>query len=676
MFKAYIITKPVVLRSEPDSESVIMNALPAGSIVKIVSEANGWYQTDSGRYIFGQERLESVSDYNKRMMKEGTPERRVAIPTNNSQYSNYANYFNETVEQRKARAAVATYTRISPRAETGLPEPGDMAVIDANSTTIDGSSIDPSLTIRDGVDAQHAAQWVISEVNLDEGYSTLKYVGENGNVQTIHVSLDSIQYSRSGDKFQDVSEKAMQEAEHENYMNEVISNIVDVAGNVANYILSDTQLTVNNMRSVFGIPYQFSSIVDNRIDGSFNDDQFGRVFNEKIIGRAPLMIIQPGVPEFMQGFNDDDKSKIIDAMGGMLAGKPTDLDKLLNQAGKYYSLKIDKEAYFKCVTPMCRAMAAFLGIQDREYRVGSYSDKLRKFNWMKANTAALGQYGYLNGAMAFYINSSAQVNESFSNGTSQSQLASKVNQIGQLGQEIQFLMGGASNVFGFNNPFSTENINRDLESDSSLVGSLIDNAATLMAGGRMIFPEIWSDSQHMAAYQVNIKLDSPDSDNYSIYLNILVPLAHILGLIMPRKVGSNTYISPFLVRAYYKSMFHIDMGIITQCDITKGESGCWTQNGLPTQINIQLTIKDLYNVLSMSQDKGDNDLFGSPAQLDYLANLCGFNLSLMGIGRMFTLWKILRAENGLSDLLTNMWSNTMSGIYRRLYNLFNNDWKM
>lgn len=675
MLKSYIVIKPIVLRAEPDGESKILNALPAGSIVKIVSEANGWYKTDSGRFIFGQERLESVANYNKRMLKEGTPERRVAIPSNNGQYNNYANFFNKVIPlQTKPKAKFKRYS-ISPRAETDLPKQGDMAVIDFNATTIDGSIIDPSLTMTEGGKAEDARPWVIDKVNIDEGYATLSFTG-SGGTQTIHVSLGSIQYSRDSETYQDVSEKAMQEAEHQDYVEEVVSNIVDIASNAAKYILSDTQLTVHNMRSVFGLPYQFSSIVDNRIDGSFDDSQFGRIFNEKIVGRAPLLVIQPGVPEFMQGFNDDDKDKIITAMGSMLAGKSTDLDKLLNQAGRYYALKIDKEAYFKCVTPMCRAMSAFLGIQDREYRVGTYSSKLRSFNWMKANASALGQYGYLNGAMAFYINSAAQVGESFSNGTSQSQLASKINQIGQLGQEIQFLMGGATNVFGFNNPFSTENINRDLESDSSLVGNLIDNAATLMAGGRMIFPEIWSDSQHMASYQVNIKLDSPDSDNYSIYLNILVPLAHILGLIMPRRVGSNTYISPFLVRAYYKSMFHIDMGIITQCDITRGEPGCWSQNGLPTQLNIQLTIKDLYNVLSMSQDKGDNDLFGSPAQLDYLANLCGFNLSLMGIGRMFTLWKILRFESGINDFIANAMSNSMSGIYRRLYNLFNRDWTM
>jgi len=208
-----------------------------------------------------------------------------------------------------------------------------------------------------------------------------------------------------------------------------------------------------------------------------------------------------------------------------------------------------------------------------------------------------------------------------------------------------------------------------------LLDNLIGNIKTLLGGGRMAFPEIWSDSSMMRSYNVTIKLDSPTADAVSLYLNILAPLCHILGLVAPRSLGYNNYIAPFLVRAYYKSMFHVDLGIITDCQIQKGDVGAWSQNGLPTQVTVQLTIKDLYDVMALSLNKGPNDVIGNPVQLDYLANMCGINIGTPDIYRTWKLWNATRGVNRISTNITHAWSGLMIDCYSKLNNL-NSYWTM
>ena len=55
------------------------------------------------------------------------------------------------------------------------------------------------------------------------------------------------------------------------------------------------------------------------------------------------------------------------------------------------------------------------------------------------------------------------------------------------------------------------------------------------------------------------------------------------------------YKSPFLVRAFYKGLFNVDMGIITDLTFTKGKEAAWSKSGIPLTVDVSFTIKDLYN---------------------------------------------------------------------------------
>ena len=388
------------------------------------------------------------------------------------------------------------------------------------------------------------------------------------------------------------------------------------------------------------MPYQFNKLTDNRLGGNEgnSDNTFGRKYAQKIVSRAPVLIMQAGTPTFLKGFNDDQKRSMIEGLGksvvdGAVSGV-TGIESTINSAGKYYSFKDASNEYFRGVNQMCRAMSVFLGITDETINVNGHEDKIGNFDWRKASEKP--NFGYYRGAVGFYVNAEAQTSDGIANGTRASALSGQVNQLSDQAAELQFILGGvvSSDIPGLSsvaNKFQTSgdqaaksaNKANDTQSNTGLIGSLINNLNTLMAGGRLIFPEIWSDSSFTKNYNITIKLDSPDCDKLSIYMNILVPLAHIMGFCLPRYSGSNAYVSPFLVRAYLRSMFHVDMGIITSCEIIKGDNQAWNQDGLPTQVTVQLTLKDLYSVMAMMLADGKSDLIANPAQLDYLANLCG-----------------------------------------------------
>lgn len=644
MDKYYITHSAVSVRVAPAAEGKIVDVLKPNSIIRVVEEKNGWFKTISGRYILHGEYIEPLIIYNKRMEKNNTPEKIIQIARPKARVLNITP--RATIDDIKDNSPIKVTEGLRDVNGTFVPDLGGVASV------VPGS--------------------------IDKENGTIKITGSSGQQYTVKAT--DVEVSIGGE-FQEVEQT--EEEAHKSFIESQIEQI----RNFRQTLLSRTSIAdanISNIRSVFGMPYQFTSIVDNRLDYTFNDKSFGRKYAEKIVGRAPVMMLQAGIPEFLQGYSDDDKSVIsseIMKVMGIGDSKDSDLQNVVNQSGRYYALRTTPDDYFRCVNPMCRAVAMLLGLGETEITINNYKADLENYYW--ENVGQNPFIGYNQGCVSFYINSDAQIQETFSNGTTQSQMANRVNQLGALGQEVQFLLGGVTNTTGFDlASYGKGSIGADgktnFEASNGIIDNLIANAKTLIAGGKMIFPEIWSDSQFMRSYNVTLKFDSPDCDNLSIYLNVLVPFCHILGFIQPRRVGSNVYISPFLVRAYYKSMFHIDMGIITECSVTKGDVGAWNQNGLPTQITVQLTIKDLYNVLSMSLGKGDNDLVGNPAQLDYLANMCGVNIAAPDLMRTLQLWWLIRGRNRVTDNIHSLFVGNMQEIYRRLHNLttFRNDFTM
>jgi len=452
--------------------------------------------------------------------------------------------------------------------------------------------------------------WIGYDYNGQTGYSSWKYLKNIGpaktnttttnppQVPTTTIVEDNVLSGLNSDGTSTTAEGGL------TYTAEELANMA-----LNSYTGDSDFYKIDSVLGVFGLPYQFLPSTDPRIDNSKNNASIGIEYADKIIGNIPIMFLMPGRPNFMAKFSTEERQNaikaILDMAGGGDAGYATNLNSLLSNDGRYYVFDEKIEEYYRYVNPMCRIAARYLGIQD--FQLGGIwtldnmdwkQYALNKFTLSSALTDAT-EYGNV----AFYIDSETSVNENFGNTTTESSIASSVNGISDLTREIHFLTGYVSaatdtdwlskNADVFQN---VQNMNDFISStlgNGNFLSNLGKHLTTVVAGGKLIFPEIWADSSLSRSYNVKFKFVSPDCNKFSIFLNVLVPLFHLIGFVGPQSVSGNPngYLSPFLVRGIYKSFFNVDMGIITDMSVTKGGDCLWTADGLPTSIEVDITIK-------------------------------------------------------------------------------------
>lgn len=640
MIQYYVVeNNPVTVYGSPGVTGTPINAYPVGSKIQIIQEESGWLKTISGGYIFKTDDIITFREYKKKHIND-------LVMTESLDP--------EVPEPLKKRLRILG---------SSLTTGDTVKVKDATTKDTYNGNLVPASWCDDGTK--------LAVTGIDGSTVT---VTDTASGTTYHLPAGSLEvWDPSSSQYEDVSSIATAASNTANTVKETLESIMD--DNPLFNGVSFVSMDVKNTRTVFGMPYQFLPWVDNRIDtGTTTNEleQFGRKYAQKIAARAPILVLQAGRPEFMRGFSQEDKDGMWGALASVAETANDNISRLVNTPGKYYSLKLVPSQYYRAVNEMARAMASLLGIRDFKWTLpNGETEEVGSIEWMHASEHQ--GWGFYAGSVGFYINSEPQVNEAFSNTTSQSQLAAKMNELGKMGSELQFYLGGLTNQTGINFSGGMESLTQSgATSNGGFFDSLIDNVQTVLAGGRMIFPEIWTDHTFTRSYNVTIKLDSPDCDTLSIYMNILVPLCHILAFVMPRSVGNNNYISPFLVKAFYKSMFHIDMGIITDCQITKGDVGAWTQNGLPTHVTVQLTIKDLYNVISLATGIKDASITGNPGQLDYIANMCGINIDSPSIIRSIKLWwAINNPLDVTSMMISELYQSFMTQTYQKWYDFTN-----
>ena len=293
---------------------------------------------------------------------------------------------------------------------------------------------------------------------------------------------------------------------------------------------------------------------------------------------------------------------------------------------------------------------------------------------------------YYGNTLAFYINSDVSFQDSFGNETTESSLSSPINALSDKARELQFLLGTASQAVGeaFNKVDGTlseikkqiSNIVDKVSGGNTIFSTIANSVKTIVSGGRLLFPQIWSNSTFSKSYQISLKLTTPSTDRVSWYLNIYVPLCHLMALVLPRSEYTNSYTTPFLIKAFYKGMFNIDMGIITEMTFNKGKEGSWTKDGLPTVVDVSFTIQDLYSAMGItstaSMFKGKT--LQNVAEMDYIANLCGININEPDVFRMVKLWATFNITNKVYDFIPRLSLGVERGIANAILSNYSNFW--
>ena len=452
---------------------------------------------------------------------------------------------------------------------------------------------------------------------------------------------------------------------------------------------------------IFGIPYQFMPHVDPRINlntlgrGEYLTDysSLGREYGHHIAQDMPILFISPGLPAFATNFSNEDKSLLGNVMTNVasgLGGGEATTDDLLTKQGKYYSFQYEVAQYYQYCNPACRIASAYMNVSDK------YIDdtRIESLNWMNYTTTTLsGMFKDLGDitsytSIPFYIESDTQISESFSNDVTDSSLTGIVDSVSDLGREAMFVLGYGNSALNAGIDWLSKTDNPDavrqdivdkfgnMANGNGFISNVISNLTSVATGGRLIFPKIWSDSGFGRSYDVTIKLRSPDMDNFSIYCNIIAPFLHLLGLVLPRQIQDNPngFYSPFIVRAIYKGFFNVDMGIISSMSVSKGDTGLWNAAGIPCSIDVNLTITDLYENISMTGTTATNwayDTLDNTCFMDYIANLCGINIYLPEVARTLRMWLVNNVTNRAADMINvGLWGNIQNSIANAITNVW------
>lgn len=461
-------------------------------------------------------------------------------------------------------------------------------------------------------------------------------------------------------------------------------------------------IIMNSLTGVEGIPYQFMESVDRRLtsNNTLSSNAIGRKYAERIISRIPLLFMTPCQPLFMDDFNKEDRDTVIQSLiSGM-----SDAASLTSGTGRYYSVEFAYSRYYDYLNLMLGAISSFLGIQDETIQINGVEKKIGSINWASETSNSFKTYFSSKENLVFYLDAMESVSESFSNSTTQSSLASTINGLSDTAKEIEFLFGSSSSnaistaIGGTSDIVSsiTSSLASGLEGiGGGIVSSLAsDGISSVLNGGKIMFPDIWSDSSYDKSYTIDIKLRSPDNDSLSIFLNILKPYCKLLALVLPHsfKNNPNGYRAPFLVKAYSKGLFNIDMGMVQSMSVTKGAACCWNDDGLPTQIDISLDIVDLYKSLAMSGFTDDDDsasilgafnifnkignvkstVVSNTAYMDFLANTAGLNINQMQIGRRTKMFYYLMKNsiNTMESTASTRFDQAISKIIGGIYKFF------
>ena len=472
---------------------------------------------------------------------------------------------------------------------------------------------------------------------------------------------------------------------------------------------------------ILNMPFQFPPLTDPRISKSlsshlgetsglgttYGGGEIGRVYDKTIIRNCPVIIIRPGRPDFMKsgmlfGGDDEYKNKMINSLaqnwdsseseGSSMAEPNVEEGNGKTNVLRYYDFKRAYASYCTYVTRIVRSFAyAMNDLEgnevDPEHNIRSYrSFNLEANNWGSSPSHDKDTAGYnmiSDDFVSFYLDGASSYGESFSNATGESAISSKLKGVDKMTREGQFLFGANWSTAKAGNAQGESVKNQLNESLGTGTGNVLNNSlmanafSTILSGGNMLFPEIWDDSSYSKDYSITIRLFSPYGDPYSIFTNIYVPLAHLMGLVLPVQSSSQGYEGPFIVKTYVRGMFSCDLGMFSGMSVRKGEGGSWTVDGLPTELDVEMNLKDLYSTIMMSVTNSNlGILFGNNTGLiEYIYALSG--VEMYSSKRLFTKLKqtiggaILLPKDVLSSgasvvrqkvkPLTNLWNILTSG---------------
>lgn len=525
-----------------------------------------------------------------------------------------------------------------------------------------------------------------NNVTLADGTTvTVPVYGYNGVVGEANVVVNTA----------DVSDATQQQAVYETYGYDYTST-------------TDTSLMgspVGRMLFVHGMPFQWTYITDRRGNStnpygradneaqedavhSGSADMYGRTFARDIAANMPIAVFTPGKPRFMTsvGVGGGNEAQASEAFAPAFSDPSSDAviqsvqESMDDISGdyQYYSMEVDTASYFQYVNSLCQTSARLLGLGGVTYRGVSCTS----MDWGSYNQDAAQDWDLfqsvigLDKGVSFAFDPQSSISDTMTNQTEESQFLSKFTDIGSKARELEFILGytgtGANELIDSANYIDqakaelggsgTPGLNNAIDR----IGTWLNNAAH---GMNIRFPELWSDSSHTPSYDIDMHFIAPYATAFCKWRYVLVPFFHLFALTAPKTdVNSSQYSSPFLVRAYSKGYFNIEMGMVESLTWKRfGDGDMIAEDGVPTQMDVTVSLKDLYHTLTMTNMFHSVGLFmNNTGLMDLIGTLSGVNMNRVSIADRIS----LGIASGISSV-TSMPKNFMRSISDRVRNVSN-----
>lgn len=269
----------------------------------------------------------------------------------------------------------------------------------------------------------------------------------------------------------------------------------------------------------------------------------------------------------------------------------------------------------------------------------------------------------------FYIDPDTGVNESSSNSTSESKIKGMLDSGSDMLKELAFITnsGGLDNVNDFTD-FAGSSMNALADqltaggNISTFLKRFLDLGGNIMKGENIIMPDIYNSSSYERSFNITVHLKAPYGNRFSYYMDVLVPMFHLLALGIPKQTSANSYGSPFLIKCYCEGSFTCNLGIVSSISIQKNVSPeSWTNDGFPSEVDVTLNIVDLYSDLTMSPSSSPLMFLSNSSLIDYLATTCGLSLIQPQLNTRLN-YTVAAIKNAFGDIDENIITEAANSI--------------
>ena len=155
---------------------------------------------------------------------------------------------------------------------------------------------------------------------------------------------------------------------------------------------------------------------------------------------------------------------------------------------------------------------------------------------------------------------------------------------------------------------------------------------------------------------MTVHLSASSGDPYAYFIDILVPLFFILGLVLPQLSNNNasSYSFPPVVQCNIPGMWGTRLGMVESVTVNKNPSNKDISiNGFPLQVDVTINVRDLQHVLLTSPMNRPAVFLNNQTMFDYIAQISGVDKYRVN-GSMRTVARLALAVSATENIVNNL----------------------